>query len=119
MNWGALRAGAKGLGLGMFRNPIGRSALAGAALGGIYGGFSDNTSVLGGMTKGAIGGAALSIGVGTAGRAIAAGSIARRAGMGFGGTMRAMGNASKSYIGGTFNRAYNPIKSTLKATFGG
>ncbi len=52
--WGTTKAGAAGV----WSSHIGKGAVVGAGLGGIYGAASDDTSILGGMAMGAVGGAA-------------------------------------------------------------
>ena len=60
-------SGLEKAGLAVARNPIMSSAIGGAAIGGTYGAFSDNTSILGGAFKGAgIGAAGMGIGLGGA-----------------------------------------------------
>jgi hypothetical protein len=57
-----LGAAMKGLGQGLWASNTARSGIIGAAAGGVYGGFSDNWSVLGGAAAGA------SIGIANVGR---------------------------------------------------
>ena len=118
-NWGALGAGMKGLGRAVIGSSYGRTMLAGAGLGGLYGGFSDNTSIMGG----ALPGAALFGGARMMGSAARTGALAAKAGRQGGLTGAALwgyaGARAGGQIGKTLMRAYNPIKSTLKATFAG
>lgn len=99
-------------------NPYGRAGVIGGGLGAIYGGFSDNTSVLGGMVKGAgLGiGARAGYGMGRAGMGMY--NLSRGMGMSKGQAawqaMAGIGRGSAAFIGSTARRAYNPISSTLK-----
>jgi hypothetical protein len=125
-NWDAVRGmaayGLGALGVGAraaWANPYGKAAIIGGGLGGIYGAFSDNTSVIGGMFKGAALGAGAR-GAYTAGRAgIGAYNISRGMGLGKGqaawSAATGLGRGAGSLIGNTARRAYNPIKSTLKS----
>lgn len=116
----AMRYAAKGLGGLSQMSNAGLGAIAGGIAGASYGAFSDNTSVLGGAVKGALGGAGLvgaarlgSVGMGAFGRA-------RRRGLGVGASayrgLSAMGRFSKNTIGNTLSKAYNPIKSAMKTS---
>jgi len=86
-------------------NPYARSAALGAGVGGMYGAFSDNTSILGGATTGAA--------LGYGGRVgWQAGGIARRmGGLTSGKAWTAMGKYTKGHIDNTLTRAYNPIRN--------
>jgi hypothetical protein len=75
---------------------------AGAALGGIYGAASDNTSVLGGMTAGALGGSML----GGAGGWLRS----RRGAITSGGIMNTM-RSDAGIFGRTMRRGYNTWRS--------
>jgi len=108
----------------------GNAGAWGATLGGGYGAMDSNTSVLGGMAMGGIGGrygaAALRPAMNYAKRTglRSAANYEAAGGMAFGGMRRQgksdwaklsrMAEASKKYIGDTAPRAWNPIKSTLK-----
>lgn len=83
-------------------NPAARRAVAGAALGGIYGAFSDNTSVLQGMGMGAaIGGASAPIT-----RGLRAGiSVWRNQGRSA--ALSVMGRNARGYIGQSYTKAVN------------
>ncbi len=91
---------------------------AGMLAGGLYGAFSDNTSVLGGMAMGGLAG----LGIGRYGGAglamgrtsrLAGGSlsqVARAAGRGSWITARADAYASKQFIGRNITKGYNRIR---------
>ena len=99
-------------------NPYARAAITGAVGGGIYGAFSDNTSILGGMAKGAALGTGLRGGFAAGKVGAAMYRMGRYGGRGVAGAATAavlgLGKGSASLIGNTAKRAYNPIASTLK-----
>ena len=130
MGWAATGLGgvARGMEWMARTNPYARSAITGAALGGMYGAISDDTSVLGGMAKGALGGVALrgAYGGAMAGRAMY--GLARAQGMGVGRSVAAagvglargayaLGASSARFIGNTTTKAYNGFRSGM--TVGG
>lgn len=97
-------------------------ATVGALGGAGYGAFSEDTSVLGGALMGAgigFGGVASAklgrVGMG-AYRAARAGGLRRGAAASMG--MQAIGSHSRSFIGSSYSRAVNGIKSTLSGRFG-
>lgn len=112
-NIGALR----GLARSAWASPYGKLGIAGAALGGSYGAFSNNTSVMGGALTGA--------GLGLAARPAYFGAragagmynIARGMGMGRGQAawqgFAGIGRGSAQLIGNTANRAINRVSSYL------
>ena len=91
------------------------TSAAGAMMGGAWGAMSDDTSVLGGMAMGALGGAGLGQGF------RAATLYSRMAGRGISrsaaasGAIRQTARETRSFIGTTARQAPNAIKSTLKA----
>ena len=106
--------GGKGLrGISKMSN-VGLSAMGGGLAGGVYGAFSDDTSVLGGIAMGAGLGAggygAVKAGIKGYGRY----SMARQAGFGAGQSLGAAtflaGQDAARFIGNTYSRAMNPIR---------
>lgn len=98
---------------------LGKRALWGAGVGGAYGAFSDNTSMIGGaLTGAAIGAAGPSVArVSRAGINAARytrGGAAQRAAAG----AFAMGRASRRMFGSAMNRAVNPISGLGSAFLG-
>ena len=105
---GILKAG---IGAGMKRSPGLLGAGIGAAVGGAYGAMSDNTSIIGGALTGAAMG-----GIGGMGyRAAKIGAAMRGAGKTWAQTLHGIGRNAAGTIGNTLGRAYNPIRSTMKA----
>jgi hypothetical protein len=117
-------AGAAGMGMNyaargmnwMANNPYARSALVGAGVGGVYGAFSDNTSVLGGMAMGAMAGAggrglfnAGKYGVGTYRNM--RNMFGQGRGAALADTFSAMADKSKSLIGNTITKASNAFRA--------
>lgn len=94
-------------------NPYTRAAITGAAAGGLYGAFSDDTSVLGGAMMGA--------GVGYGGllgyKAANIGLSHAVLGHGWRRSVQAMGRYSASTLGRTWSRAYNPIAGHVRSYF--
>jgi hypothetical protein len=78
-------------------NPYGRSAMIGAGIGAVYGAMSDNTSVMGGMAKGAV------LGAGVAGGVRGAFALRNMA-------RRSAGNIGPKMLS---NGGYNPIRGLL------
>jgi hypothetical protein len=107
----------------VWASPYGKLGLAGAALGGTYGAFSNNTSVMGGAFKGA----ALGMAVRPAVRGARAGmgmyNMARGMGMGRGVAawqgLAGVGRGSAALIGNTANRALGRVSSYLPRFAGG
>lgn len=105
-------------GLGLSRmsrmGNTGISALGGAAIGGVYGGMSDNGSVLGGALRGAaIGGLGYKgMQLGTMG--VRSGMRAYRGGAGLGASASAgfstMGRASSRFFRSSYNKAVNGFR---------
>jgi len=114
MNFSGIWNGAKSITGGILGSRLGRRAVIGAGIGGAYGGYSDNGSVLGGAAMGAgIGGASSVLG--------SAGSVgfgAYKRGMAGGmGRMDALKYAGSRVQRGAKlygNMAVNGFKSTLK-----
>jgi hypothetical protein len=117
--WGA--TGLTGLARGasyMGDSPWARSALMGGAVGGLYGAFSDNTSVLGGMSMGAgvaMGGRGVGRAGRFAGRSFGAGwKFARSEQMGIGQSgwyaMKALANDSAKFIGNKYTNTRQAIR---------
>lgn len=102
--------------------PLTQSMIGGAAIGGLYGAFSDNTSVLGGMAMGAGLGAA-GLGAAKLGRkgyraymgARMSSGVGRRAAMGA--AVGAMGAMSSRFIGSSYNRAVNGFQGLRNRFF--
>ena len=96
------------------RSNVALSAMGGGLAGGVYGAFSDDTSVLGGIAMGAGLGAggygAVKAGIKGYGRY----SMARQAGFGAGQSLGAAtflaGQDAARFIGNTYSRAMNPIR---------
>jgi hypothetical protein len=88
-----------------------RMGLAGAGLGAVYGGFSSDSSVLGGALKGGAMGLSAAFGV----RAAKRWNYLRAGGIGSGQTawnaIRRTGAEAGRLIGNTSHRAYNSFKS--------
>jgi hypothetical protein len=111
---GAVVAGAAWRGMGA----AGRTAAVGAGIGGLYGAFADNTSVMGGAMMGA--------GMGLAGRYGRAGLRAANRALGpKGSPTYGLGSAFMGGVGRRFardirgpsmlaNRGFNRVRSTLK-----
>ena len=114
--WGAIgSAGATSAAKAAWASPYGKSAIIGAGVGGVYGAFSDNTSVLGGMVKGAALGAGgrAAYGLGRGGMAMY--GLGRGMGMGKGQAawqaVAGMGRGAGSFIGTTTTKAYNGFRA--------
>lgn len=135
-NWGQLAGwGAKTAASAAWRSPTGKAAIAGAGAGALWGAASSDTSVLGGMAMGALGGAgmyrygirpgmATARGLRAGGRSAFGGSMmANRDIMSVGSVYgSAVGKAVMKDVRGTkmaANKAVNRIGSTLKGWSGG
>jgi hypothetical protein len=117
--WGAIgSAGAASAARSAWASPYGKAAIIGAGVGGIYGAFSENTSVLGGMVKGAALGAGGRAAFGAGAAGLQRFRYGKLMGMGNGqaawGAMQGLGRDARNLIGNTKSRAYNYIQSTLK-----
>jgi hypothetical protein len=112
-------AGMVGKGLGTaWGTGIGKSMMLGAGVGGLYGGFSDNSSILGGAFKGAMLGAGV-YGAGALGvRGKQIWSAARLGGRGRGAaaayTAQTLARETRSLIGNTSTKAYNGFRALWK-----
>jgi hypothetical protein len=123
---GAMYGAGQGLTRGMNYLGLGRrgqASLLGAGIGGAYGAFSDDTSVLGGMAMGAMAPVAWRAGIAGLNRGLNASirgaGIRKSMGAGLKGaglSLYATGAAARGYIGSTMGRAFNPIPSTIKLT---
>jgi hypothetical protein len=124
--WGLAARGAIGKYAGMagkglvtaWGTGIGKSMMLGAGVGGLYGGFSDNSSILGGVLKGATLGAGL-YGAGVMGiRGSQIWKASRLRGMGRGAslawTAQTLGRETRSLIGNTSTKAYNGFRALWK-----
>lgn len=111
----ALAAGAIGKGaMTAWKNPYARASMIGAGVGGVYGGLSENGSVLGGALKGAALGAGgrAAYGAGMAGMGMY--NLARGMGQGAGQAaftaLSGVGRGSAAFLGSTLSKAVNPIR---------
>ena len=108
-NLGALR----GMARSAWASPYAKLGLAGAALGGTYGAFSNNTSVAGGAFKGAALGLAARPAYFGARAGMGMYNLARGMGMGRGVAawqgLAGVGRGSAALIGRTASRAVNPF----------
>ena len=119
MNWGSMINSASryagSISGRAWRNPMARAAMAGAAIGGIRGGYSDNGSVLGGAMKGAL------LGAGAyryaARPMMAVNRMGIGAGMGLGMHASAMGRAYATAVGRTFSRDFRGVKMMANQGF--
>jgi len=120
LKWAARESNAVGTSLGN-RNSF--NTIAGAAAGGAYGAFSDDTSVLGGMAMGAVagryGGQAIRSGRGAMG-ALRSGVgamgpvVPSSLGKAFGQSVMYGGGSSARLIGNDITKAYNGFKGLFK-----
>ena len=101
----------KALGWASRQGTVGLSTMAGGLAGGAYGAFSDDTSILGGMAKGA----AIGAGVGVGGVGARAYGKLRAGGFGAGkaasGAFKILGRRAGRFIGRSFgsNKTYGKI----------